>query len=191
VIEAPDGLIWSSDAVERARLAGVSVEVAYLVAGGGTAIAIEATVHNGSASRLRGTISIPTYWKPGGTTDGTTIYYDRRGPRSRRRAHGAHWSATEGWVAIVDATGTAVPVVVTADPDIILMGGDMGLNGVHPFAWVLVDLDPQSTRCLRLWVSVASDLDEARAWRSVVGTSLPPHVPPLPFGGGGAEVVGI
>ena len=172
-IAAPDGAVGSPETVERARLAGVSVEVAYLVAGGGTAVAIEATVRNGSSSRLRGTISIPTYWKPGGSTEGTTVHYDRRGPRSRHRTHGAHWSATEGWVAIVDATGTAVPVVVAADSRTTLMGGDMGLNGVHPFASMPVDLDPNASRCLRLWVTIAADLDEARAWRNVVGTPLP------------------
>jgi GNAT superfamily N-acetyltransferase len=171
-IVGPTGAVRSPDAVERARLAGISVEVAYLVAGGGTTIAIEATVRNGSSSRLRGTISIPTYWKPGGSTEGTTVHYDRRGPRSRHRTHGAHWSATEGWVAIVDATGTAVPVVVTADSRTTLMGGDMGLNGVHPFASMPIDLDPRTSRCLRLWVSVAANLEEARAWRNVVGTPL-------------------
>ena len=173
-----DGPVATPDAVERARLAGVSVEVACLVAGGGTAIALEATIRNGSTARLRGSITMPTYWKPGGTTDGTTVHYDRRGPRSRRRDHGARWSATEGWVAIVDAAGTAVPVIVTADARITLMGGDMGLHGVHPFASMPVDLDPGATRALRLWVSVAADLDEARAWRQVVGTPLPPAVTP-------------
>ena len=172
-IHALVGPVGAPDTVERARLAGVSVEVAYLTAGGGSTIAIEATVRNGSPSRLRGTISIPTYWNPGGTTEGTTVHYDRRGPRSRHRAHGAHWSATEGWVAIANATGTAVPVIVIADPRTTLMCGDMGLNGVHPFASMPLDLDPGASRCLRLWVSIAADLDEARAWRNVVGTPLP------------------
>jgi ribosomal protein S18 acetylase RimI-like enzyme len=174
-IDAPTGPISTPESVESARLAGTSVEVAYLVAGGGTTIVVEATVRNEAASRLRGTLSIPTYWKPGGAIDGVTVHYDRCGPRSRRRAHGAHWSTVDGWVAIVDRSGTQIPVIVATDTATTLMTGDMGLHGVHPFASTALDLKPGQSHSLRLWVAIAGDLDQARAWRNVVGTPLPPQ----------------
>ena len=172
-IDAPTEGTTTPEAVERARLAGVSVAVAYLVAGGGTTIVVEATVRNQSSSRFRGTLSVPTYWKPGGSIEGTTVHYDRRVPRSRRRAHGAHWSTVEGWVAIVDRSGSHVPVIVATDSATTLMTGDMGLNGVHPFASTSLDLTPGQSQTLRLWVAIAANLDEARAWRNLVGTPLP------------------
>jgi len=67
----------------------------------------------------------------------------------------------------------AALTIVSSDTHARMMCGDMGLLGVHPFISSEIDLVPGGTQTSTTYIAVARDLDEARAYRPLVGTALP------------------
>ena len=158
---------------DQARLVGLSVTTTYLVAGGGTMLAIETTVTNGTQSRLHSNLTLGTYLQPGGSVNDVIVHYLRHGERSRARAHGTLWSTTEGWIAVASGNAGPALAIVSSDTRARMMCGDMGLLGVHPFISSDIDLVPGASQMSTTYIAVARDLDEARAYRPLVGTALP------------------
>jgi len=158
---------------DQARLVGLSVTTTYLVAGGGTTLVAETTVTNGTQSRLHSNLTLGTYLQPGGSVNDVVVHYLRHGERSRARAHGTLWSTTEGWIAVASGNAGPALTIVSSDTHARMMCGDMGLLGVHPFISSEIDLVPGGTQTSTTYIAVARDLDEARAYRPLVGTALP------------------
>ena len=158
---------------DQARLVGLSVTTTYLVAGGGTTLVAETTVTNGTQSRLHSNLTLGTYLQPGGSVNDVVVHYLRHGERSRARAHGTLWSTTEGWIAVASGNAGPALTIVSSDTRARMMCGDMGLLGVHPFIASEIDLVPGGSQTSTTYIAIARDLDEARAYRPLVGTALP------------------